>query len=342
MSKEITIYDIANSLKISPATVSRALNNHDAISSNTKALIHAKAEEMGYRSNKFASNLRKQKTNTIGVIVPRLNSTLMSTILAGMEKVANEAGYNLLITQSLESFKKEISNVKTMFNSRVDGLMVSVSYDTEGYEHFKSFIDKKIPLIFFDRTLDKSECLNIVIDNIKGGYDATKHLLEQGCKNIIHVTGNLKRNIYADRLKGYKQALEEFGVPFKEHNIFETDLTTEAGKKVVQAIKLSEEKIDGIFVTNDFCAVTCMGMLKKMGYSVPKDIAVVGFNNDPLTEIITPSLSTVYYPGKEMGEIAAKSMINHLNGLMDIGHTNYIVLKSELIVRDSSSRLHKN
>lgn len=338
MSREITIYDIAASLNISPATVSRALNNHDAINNNTKALIHAKAEEMGYRSNKFASNLRRQKTNSIGVIVPRLNSTLMSAVLAGMEKVANESGYNLLISQSLESFKKEISNVKTMFNSRVDGLLVSVSYDTEGFEHFKPFIKKNIPLIFFDRTFDDSDCMSIVIDNVKGGYDATKHLLEQGCKNILHITGNLKRNVYAGRLKGYMQALEENGKKFHGENVFVTDLSPEAGRTIAHQIKTTNANVDGIFVSNDFCAVACMSELKKLGYSIPSDIAIVGFNNDPLTEVVEPSLSTIHYPGKEMGEVAAKSMINHLNGLMNIGHTNYIVLESELIIRNSSTK----
>lgn len=338
MNKEITIYDIAQVLEISPATVSRALNNHGAISINTKALIKAKAEEMGYRSNKFASNLRKQKTNTIGVIVPRLNSPLMSTILSGMEKVANEAGYNLLISQSLESFKKEVSNVKTMFNSRVDGLLVSVAYDTVGFTHFEQFIKKNIPIIFFDRVLEHNDCLNIVIDNYKGGYDSTKHLIEIGCQNIIHVTGSLQRNVYAERLRGYKDALIDKNFDFVESNVFETDLSPDVGKQIANKIKDENLNIDGIFITNDFCAASCIGELKRLGYQIPDDIAVVGFNNDPVTEVIEPKLTTIHYPGKEMGEVAAKSMINHLNGLMDIGQTNLIMLKSELIVRDSTRR----
>ncbi|MCU0323874.1 MAG: LacI family transcriptional regulator [Spirosomaceae bacterium] len=338
MNKEITIYDIAQVLDISPATVSRALNNHEAISNNTKTLIKAKAEEMGYRSNKFASNLRKQKTNTIGVIVPRLNSPLMSTVLAGMEKVANEAGYNLLISQSLESYKKEVSNIKTMFNSRVDGLLVSVAYDTEGFSHFEPFIKKSVPLIFFDRVLEHNDCLSIIIDNFKGGYDATKHLIEIGCKKIIHITGSLQRNVYAERLRGFKEALIDKNLSFDKSQVFETDLSPDIGKQIANKIKAEDLNVDGIFITNDFCAASCIGELKRIGYKIPDDIAVVGFNNDPVSEVIEPKLTTVHYPGKEMGEIAAKCMINHLNGLMDIGQTNLIMLKSELIVRDSTQR----
>jgi LacI family transcriptional regulator len=336
MGKEITIYDIAKALNFSAATVSRALNDHPAINVSTKKIIGEKAKELGYRSNKFASNLRKQKTHTIGVIVPRLNSYFMSTVLAGMEKVANEAGYNLVISQSLESEKKEIVNAKTMFNSRVDALLVSISYDTEGFSHFQAFIDKKIPIIFFDRVPDIHNCTNIIIDNIKAGYEATKHLLEQGCTRIVHATGNLKRNVYADRLKGYKQALLEKGIEFDKNLLIETDLSMDSGVEVTNKILKMKVLPDGLFTANDSCAVSAISMLQKNSIRVPSDIAVVGFNNDPIASVIEPNLTTIHYPGKEMGEIAAQSIINHLNGSLNISPTNTIILRSELIVRESS------
>ncbi|MEA5405974.1 LacI family DNA-binding transcriptional regulator [Arcicella sp. DC2W] len=336
MGKEITIYDIASQLQLSPATVSRALNNHPAINEKTKVLINAKAEELGYRSNKFASNLRKQKTNTIGVIVPRLNSYIMSTVIAGMEKVANDEGFNLIISQSLESQRKEIANTKTMFNSRVDGLLVSVAFDTDSFEHFQPFLKKKIPLIFFDRIFENSDCPNIVIDNAKGGYEATKHLIEQGFKNIIHITGNLKRNVYSDRLKGYQQALSESGILFKSENVWVTALSLEAGKEVAHRIKALPIKPDALFVSSDLCAVSCIATLKDLDITVPNDIAVVGFNNDPVSQVISPKLTTIHYPAKEMGEMAVKSMINHLKGNFNLDATNTITLRSELIVRESS------
>ena len=212
MDKEITIYDIAKRLNYSPATVSRALNNHPAIRDDTKELINATAEQMGYRSNTFASNLRRQKTSILGVIVPRLNSNFMSSVLSAMETVANDTSYNLIITQSLESVHKEIANAKTLFNSRVDGLLVSVAYDTQSIEHFETFIRKGIPVLFFDRVIRHPQCVSIVIDNNWAGYEATKHLIEQGCRRIAHITGPIRRNVYADRLAGYRRALADYDI----------------------------------------------------------------------------------------------------------------------------------
>lgn len=338
MQKETTIYDMAKKLNLSPATISRALNDHPAINAKTKLAVNALAKELGYQSNKFASNLRKQKTNTIGIIVPRLNSFLMSTILAGMEKIANEAGYNLIISQSLESEKKEIANAKTMFNGRVDALLVSVAYDTDTFEHFGAFTRKGIPLLFFDRVMQHPSCTNIVIDNAKAGYEATKHLIAQGSKNLMHVTGNLKRNVYADRFKGFKAALEEHEIFFDTNMLMVTDFGPESGREVVEKIRAMQHTPDSIFITNDSCAVSCISLLKKKGFSVPGDIAIVGFNNDPVAQVIDPDLTTIHYPGKEMGEIAAQSIINHLNGTANINTDNTIVLRSELIIRGSSKR----
>lgn len=334
----MTIYDIAKRLNCSPATVSRALNDHPAIKLNTKDIVTSMAREMGYRSNTFASNLRRQRTNTIGVIVPRLNSNFVSCVLAGMEKVANESGYNLIISQSLESVTKEKANAQTMFNSRVDGLLVSVAYDTESMEHFNDFINKGIPVLFFDRVIANDQSTSIVIDNAKAGYEATAHLLKLGRKRIMHVTGNLKRNVYTDRLRGYKRALAEYSIPFDERLVSVTDLSQEVGIEVAKRITSMQERPDGLFVTNDLCAVSCMTTLKQAGFQIPDDIAIIGFNNDPVSQVVEPALTTIHYPGREMGEIAAKSLINHLNGLMDIQATNTIILRSELLIRGSSQK----
>ncbi|WP_159469446.1 LacI family DNA-binding transcriptional regulator [Dyadobacter sp. 3J3] len=336
MDREITIYDIAKILEISPATVSRALNDHPAINIKTKLLICEKAAELGYRSNTFASNLRRRSTNTLGVIVPRLNSHFMSAVLAGMEVEANESGYNLLISQSLESVKKEIANAKTMFNSRVDGLLVSVAYDTDTFEHFESFIKRGVPILFFDRIIDHPKCSGVVINNELAGFEATSHLINQGCKRIMHVTGNLKRNVYSGRLQGYQNALFQNGLTLMDDFVMITDLSQEAGRSVAQRIDEMELKPDGIFISNDICAVSCMKALTEKGYSIPNDIGVVGFNNDPVSQVIEPNLTTVHYPGQQMGEVAVRSLINHLKGIEYIDVSRTIVLESELIIRKSS------
>jgi LacI family transcriptional regulator len=335
--KDITIYDIAEALNLSPATVSRGLKEHPAIRKDTRKKIIDKAKEMGYRQNFFASNLRRNRTNTIGVIVPRLNSYFMSTVIAGMEKIANQAGYNLIISQSMESIAKEVVNVKTLYNSRVDGLLVSLAYATDDITHFEDLLDKGVPLIFFDRVFEHPQCTSIVIDNYKAGYEVTQHLLDQGCKRIAHVTASLKRNVYADRLRGYRQALSDKGIAYDESLIFINNLSEQAGVDVCSSLLQMAEKPDAIFTSNDACAVSCIKELKLAGIKVPHDIAVVGFNNDPLSKVIEPNLTTINYPGHEMGEIAASTLIRRLDQQHG-ANLNTIVLRHELIIRESSKR----
>jgi LacI family transcriptional regulator len=340
--KEVTIYDIARKLKVSPATVSRSLNNHPAVSKKTKKRITDAAKTMGYRSNMFASNLRKQHTNTLGVIVPKLNSNFVSSVLAGIEKVANKAGYNLIISQSQENEKKEVANAATMFNSRVDGLIVSLAFDTKDLSHFDPFFDKQIPVIFFDRVSDDKSSTNVVIDNFKAGYDATNHLIKRGCKNIAHITGNLSRNVYADRLKGYRLALSEHGITFHKKQLLINNLDEQSAIEAVGEVLALKPLPDGLFIANDNCAAVCMHALKEAGYNIPGDIAIVGFNNDLISRVVEPNLTTINYPGQQMGEIVAHNLVNHLAGTAPLTVTNTIIIKSELIVRASSLRKMKN
>jgi len=339
--KEVTIYDIADKLNISIATVSRALKDDPVVNKKTKKKIFELAEQLGYRSNHFARNLRNQRTDTIGVIVPRLNSYFMSTVIAGIENVANDEGYNLIITQSSESAEKEKLSAKTMFNSRVDGLLVSLSYDTNDLLHFDQFSRKNIPVIFFDRGEEHINFTNVLIDNRRSAYEATKHLIGQGCKQIVHITAQLKRNVYVDRFKGYKQALEENSIPFKDEFLIIGNLSIKAGAQAAETILKMDPLPEGVFVANDNCAVGCMLSLKQAGIRIPENIAFVGFNNDPVSKVIEPNLTTVNYPGYEMGEVAARNLINHLNGTYPIHSTNTIVLRSELIIRASSQRFSK-
>lgn len=338
VTKDVTIYDIARKLAISPATVSRGLNNHPAVSKKTKKKIKDTAKSLGYRSNLFATNLRRQKTNTLGVIVPKLNSNFVSSVVAGIEKVANKAGYNLIISQSQENEKKEIANAATMFNSRVDGLIVSLAFDTKDLSHFEPFFAKQIPVVFFDRVSSEKSSINVVINNYRAGYDATTHLIEQGCRRIAHITGNLSRNVYADRLKGYQAALSEHHLPFQKKQVIINNLDEESAIEAATQVMAMQPVPDGVFIANDNCAAVCMQIFKEAGYSIPADIAIVGFNNDLISRVVEPNISTVDYPGHEMGEIVARNLVNHLAGTAPLTVTNTIILKSELIVRASSLR----
>ena len=336
--KEITIYDIAKHLKISATTVSRGLKNHPTINKNTRKKIADAAKELGYRSNTFASSLRSNRTHTIGVIVPRLNSNFMSSVLAGMEDAASRENYNLIITQSLEKREKEKANAQTMFNKRVDGLLISLAYDTENIAHLQPFFTKGIPVVFFDRTYAHPESTSILIDNFHAAYDVTKHLLEQGCKRIMHLGGNILRDVYSERIRGYKKALQDHHIPFDERLIYISNLSEEAGTEAAKHIlkMKASARPDGVFSANDTAAVHCMIQLKASGVKIPAEIAFAGFNNDPISKVVEPNLTTINYSGYHIGEAAVMKLIDHLKGITSTRTTNTIVLRADLVIRESS------
>ncbi len=335
--KIITIYDIAESLNLSPSTISRGLKDHPLIKKETIRKIKAKALKMGYQRNKFASNLRQKQSYTIGVVVPKLNSYFMASVISGIEKITYQNGYGLLISQSQESVIQEGSCVTTLFDSQIDGLLVSLAFDTKSLDHFNCLLEKNIPIVFFDRVAACPDCMSIVIDNYKAGYEATAHLIEQGCSNIVHVTGNLLRNVYSDRLQGYKQALADHEIPFDQGKVLISNLSGQEGNSIAQKILKMNPQPDAIFATNDSSAVAIILELTKAGIRVPEDIAVVGFNNDPLSQVIQPNLTTIDYPAIEMGELAATSLINRLKSTQT-SNISTVVLNHRLIVRQSSLR----
>jgi LacI family transcriptional regulator len=335
--QEITIYDISKALNISASTVSRGLNNNPKVRKEVRRKIFQVADELGYQPNKFASSLRLKRTRSLGVVIPRIDSHFMSTVISGMEKVAKQKGYQLLISQSEESLSLEAENILALFNSRVDGFLVSLSSETNNLDHFQYVFRKDIPILFFDRVFCQNNCICIVIDNYKAGYDATYHLIKQGCKKIACVTGSLNLNVYNDRLRGFKQALSDNSIMYNEDLVITSNLSYNSGEVIVKALMKNETMPDAIFTANDNSAVSIICELKKAGYRIPEDIAVVGFNNDPVSTVVEPNLTTVHYPGREMGEIAASSMIRILEGTQ-YEKVSTIVLNSELIIRQSSVR----
>jgi LacI family transcriptional regulator len=341
MFKEVTIYDLAKELNYSTATVSRALQNDPVVKPRTRKKILDLAVKKGYRSNYFASSLRKRKTQTIGVLMHELNSHFMVSVLSGIEKVLSETAYDIIIAHSGESGKKEVANANNLFQKRVDGVIASLAYDTPNLAHFEQFTGKNIPVIFFDRVEEDSTGTKVIINNYKAGYDATQHLIEQGCKKIIHMTGNLTRNVYYNRLEGYKAALKDNNIKFKDNYLIVNDLQKQTCIEAAKNISRMKPLPDGIFITNDISAAIIMQTFKELNIRVPDDIAVVGFNNDIVSTIVEPNLTTIDYPGFNMGEVAARNLINHLNGDGDIKLTSSIVIKSELLIRESSIKRNK-
>ena len=337
--KEVTIYDIAKALNLSASTVSRGLRGHPAIRKDTRKRIMDTAVSMGYQQNTFARNLRKNRSHTIGVILPRLDSSFQSLVVAGIEKEANKREFNLIISQSRESVEKEKFNITTMFNSRVDGLLISLASDTEDIAHLDRFLKKQIPVVFFDRVKEhgECECTKVVIDNEKAGYESTRHMIEQGCKRILFLGDNLKSNVYYDRHLGYRRALKEFKLPYETELSVEDTLDEGSGRRTVERILRMKEQPDGIFAANDTSAVSVICNLKQAGLKVPEDVAVVGFNNVYISRIIDPSLTTIHYPGQEMGEVAAATLIDMLDQEKTFVPKT-IVLNHKLIIRKSSVR----
>ncbi len=339
--KEVTIYDIAKVLNLSASTISRGLNNHPALRKETIQKIMETAISMGYQQNTFASNLRRNRSNTLGVILPRLDSNFQSSVVSGMERMVNQKGFNLIISQSRESVSKEIANTSTMFSSRVDGLLISLACDTCNLDHLDKFLLKGIPVIMFDRVKDRPgfQYSKVIIDNERAGFDATNHLLDQGCRRILYVCDNLMSNVYSDRLLGYKKALRGHQIAHDPELTFVNELDELSGERALRRLLELKHRPDGIFAANDTSAVAIIYRLKQEGIRVPEDIAVVGFNNTHISRIIDPSLTTIHYPGDEMGEVAASTMIEMLDNENPV-ITKTVVLDHQLIIRDSSLR-HK-
>ncbi len=338
MRKEVTIYDLAKELNISVATVSRGLKNSEAVTKSTKKKILQKAAELGYRRNTFASNLRNKTSKTIGIILHELNSNFTTSVLTGIERVTAPAGYDLLITHSAENYEREVTNAMNLFHKRVDGIIASLAFTTKNLDHFSVFFDKNLPVIFFDRVDENSDRTYVIINNYNCGYDLTRHLIGQGCKKIVFLTANLGANVYAQRHKGYADALRDARILYDANLVMVKDLSENSGYQSALEILKMHPRPDGVIATNDFIAALCMRELKRHGVDVPQDIAIVGFNNDPISKLVDPQLTTVNYPGKDVGEIAARYLVNQLKGEGEQAEAHRIYIKSELIIRESSLR----
>jgi LacI family transcriptional regulator len=277
------------------------------------------------------------KINTLGVIVPKLDSHFITSALKGIREVAAGKGYELIITHSQESMEKEIANAQLLFDWGVAGVIASLSVETKHLSHFAAFTDKGIPIVFFDRVERTEHSDMVVVDNARCGFMATEHLIRQGCRRIAIVTSSLERNVYMQRFKGFREALKDYSIPFTEDLLILGDNDREGGAGVAGRIMEMLPMPDGLFFTNDLAAAMCMHSLKEAGVRIPEDIAIVGFNNDPLGRLVTPALTTIDYPGLEIGRTAARSLLHHLSG-SQVAPCRTSVVPAELIVRNSSLR----
>lgn len=338
---QVTIKDIARELGISPSTVSRALKDHPDISPETKKAVNELAEKLNYTPNIVALSLRQSKTNTIGVIIPELVHFFFSTVISGIEDVAYKAGYNVIITQSNESLEREKTDIKALFNSRVDGMLISVSRETSTFDHIDNILAKGVPMVFFDRVYDTPNSSKIIVDDLSGAKEATAHLIDQGCQRIAHLEGPPNLEISKQRLEGYLQAHHDRNREVDRRLIVPLSLgTIEDGKEATQKLLSQTPRPDAIFATNDPAAMGAMQAIKEAGLKIPDDISVVGFSNWFFTALLDPPLTSVDQPGFEMGQEAAKLLIRQIDIRTKDRDADVQpetkVLKTRLLVRESS------
>ncbi len=332
----VTIHDIARELNVTASTVSRALQDHPRIGADTREAIKSLAVKYNYSRNMLASGLRTGRMNTIGVIVPRTNRHFFSNVIGGIESYVSEKGYQVLISQTQESYQKEVFSIKAMVDAHVDGIILSVSLETMDDAHLQLAIDHKIPVVMFDRVIGSGQINQVVLDDYNGAFNAVKHLLDLGCERIAHFGGPSHLNVYNDRLRGYMDALQSGNKPINPHWINNDVLTEDAGYAASETLFQSDNAPDAIFAASDYSALGALLWLKENGYKVPEEVCVMGFSNEPFTAFTTPSISTVEQPGGEMGRMAASLLIGQIESENSTFTPQKEVLKTHVIIRESS------
>jgi LacI family transcriptional regulator len=338
MKKKTTIHDIAEKLNVTASTVSRALNNNPRISLKTRKLVQQAAQKLNYQPNNIAAALRSGKSNIIGIIVPTADRSFFSSVIYGIEEIANTAGFNVMICQSHDNYENEVDKVQALLNAGVDGVIVSYAKETKDFKHFKKLINNGTPLILFDRSTNELEVSQVVIDDYLGSYMATEHLISQGYLRIAHFTSNAKISIYKDRLRGYQEALEAHGIPLDEELIFESNLQLEDGRASMLEILAKGLKVDGLVSASAMGAMGAMQVLKEHKIKVPDQFGIVGFANETFMSFSDPPLSTVEQHSKRIGNSAAELFLQEIASSQSKFIPQKIVLKPELIIRESSVR----
>ncbi|WP_397364801.1 LacI family DNA-binding transcriptional regulator [Olleya sp. R77988] len=334
--KRTTIKDIANVLNISPAAVSKALHNNSRISDKTKAAVRRVAKELNYQPNHLASALRSGKSNLVGVIVPRTNSNFFSSVIQNIEEVLNKEGYSIIITQSNESFKKECNNIDTLLFTQVDGIIASMANETVDLSHFEKVKSKGIPLILFDRGENDLNVDYIGIDDYESSHMIVEHLISKGCIRIAHIGGYRRTRIFNNRIRGYIDAIHKHNLPHDDHLLIESSLTLEDGRLKMKKLLALENPPDAVYVASDNAALGALQVLNESNINVPKDICLVGFGNEPFTSLVTPTITSINQHSEQIGKLAAQTFLERVKMDTVKQSLNKIILKAELIERQSS------
>ena len=340
LSQRITIHDIARELNLTTATVSRALNDHPRISTQTKQLVQEKARQMKYRRNKLASSLRSGKSHTIGVIIPSAQMNFFGSVVHGIENVASNNGYSIILYQSEETSALEKKAIETFLSARVDGILASIAKETVDFTHYAELKKRNIPLVFFDRTNDELKVPSVVIDDYKGAFLATEHLINKGYQRIAHVSGPLHLKGFKDRLSGYKDALQTYKMKVDKNYTFQGNVSVESGREAADYFLQLPVPPDAVFAVEDFTALGVIKNLKEKHISIPDQFGVIGFANESFDEFISPALSSVDQQTVQMGKEAfllLMDLIKFSDGKVSVGAEKKVVLDPVLYFRESSA-----
>ena len=331
----ITIKDIARALNLSTSTVSRALRDSYEINPETKRLVVEYAERLNYRPNPIALSLKENRSRVIGVIIPQIANNFFSQAINGIEAVAYSRGYHVIIFQSHESFERELLTINQAVARKADGLLLSLSSSTSNVEYLQSLQEKKLPIVLFDRVSKDLDCPCVTADNFGGAFAATEHLIESGRRRIAHLTIPPYISITQERLAGYRAALEKHGIPYDESLVRYAGFGQDEVEPHID--DLLKQSPDAFFAAGDRLTIGCLSALRKRGITIPETIALVGFTNITVAELLAPSISTVVQPALEMGQLAAEQLINLIEGKQKLVHTTTTTLPTRMMVRESSA-----
>lgn len=334
MDKPATIIDIARALNISPSTVSRALNDHPSISIQTKKDVHELAEKLNYHPNLTARNLLKKRSGIIGVIIPEITSYFFSMVITGIQDIVSSVGYKLIISQTNESFEEEKKLANEMALMRVEGLLVSPSFNTGSYEHLEEARRSGIPVVIFDRDCPGFESSKVFVDVYDGAYQAVKYLIDSGCRKIAHIAGPVSIPTFQERFNAYRNALSDQGREVDPSLIvYSLGFSAEDGVSAIHNLLDQASDIDAIFCVNDAVAIGAMHVLRERGYRIPEDISIIGYDDEPYSCYFSPALTTIWQPVYDMGLLSSKILLDSINKDTPFRHE---VLKPELVIRESS------
>jgi LacI family transcriptional regulator len=341
MKAKATLKQIAKELNVSVSTVSKALNDSPEISESTKIKIKEYAKLKNYKPNVIGLNLKNRKTKTIGVIIPNILNSFFAKVFSGIEKVADEKGYNVIMCISNESLEKEAHTLEMLSNGTIDGFILSVSEEAQKlheYNHFKEIINDGTPIVMFDRIADGVECDKVIVDDFDSALNSTQHLINLGCKNIALFSSVDNLSVGKLRAEGYLKALEKNNIPVNENLIIRTDSEADL-KDRIKAV-FDNNKIDGIFALDENDSVAALKIGLKKGYKIPKELSIIGFADGILaSRRLSPSLTTVSQHGIEIGQVAAKLLINRLESKEEDLPYETVVIKTKLKERESTRKL---